>query len=65
MNPNHELAKWFRGVSGSTQCRHIPGCDFSTTAGVKRYIKTDGVSRCQAIAQQVAVEVDRRIGSEA
>jgi hypothetical protein len=23
MKVGHELAKWFRGVSGSTQCRHI------------------------------------------
>jgi hypothetical protein len=64
MNLGHELAMWFTGVFGSTLCRDITGCDFSTTAGVNRYIETDGVSRCQAMAQQVAVEVDRMIDSE-
>jgi hypothetical protein len=64
MNLGHQLAKWFTDAFGSTQCRDITGCDFSTTGGVDRYIGTDGVSRCQAIAQQVAAEVDRTIDSQ-
>lgn len=64
MNLGHELAKWFKGKFGSTQCRDITACDFSTTGGVNQYIETGGVSRCQAIAQQVAVEVDGMIDSE-
>ena len=33
MNLGHQLAKWFTGAFGSTQCRDITGCDFSTTVG--------------------------------
>jgi hypothetical protein len=64
MNLGHQLAKWFKGAFGSTQCRDVTACDFSTTVGVNQYIETGVVSRCQAIAQQVAVEVDRMIDSE-
>lgn len=61
MNLGHKLAGWFQRAFGSTQCRDITGCEFSTTDGVSRYIETEGVSRCQAMAQQVAAEVDRMI----
>jgi hypothetical protein len=64
MNLGHQLAKWFKRAFGSTQCRDVTACDFSTTAGVNQYIETGVVSRCQAIAQQVAVEIDRMIDSE-
>lgn len=58
MNLGHQLAKWFTGAFGSTQCRAITGCDFSTILGVTRYIDTDGVARCQLIAQQVVARVE-------
>jgi C_GCAxxG_C_C family probable redox protein len=63
MNLGHELANWFAGAFGSTQCRSITGCDFSTTEGVNQYVDTDGVARCQVIAHQVAAEVERMIDS--
>jgi hypothetical protein len=63
MNLGHELANWFTGAFGSTQCRDITGCDFSTTSGVNQYIDTDRVARCQAIARQVASRVERIIDS--
>lgn len=63
MNLGHELAKWFTGGFGSTQCRSITRCDFSTTEGVNQYIDTDGVARCQVIAHQVAAKVERMIDS--
>jgi CBS domain containing-hemolysin-like protein len=63
MNLGHELAKWFTGAFGSTQCRSITGCDFLTTEGVNQYIDTDGVARCQVIARQVAAKVERMIDS--
>ena len=59
----HELANWFIGAFGSTQCRSITGCDFSTTEGVNQYIDTDGMARCQVLAHQVAAEVERMIDS--
>lgn len=64
MNLGHQLAKWFKGAFGSTQYRDVTACDFSKTVGVNQYVETGLVSRCQAIAQQVAVEVDRMIDSE-
>jgi hypothetical protein len=33
----------------------ITQCDFSTMAGVRQYIESDGVTRCRAIAQKVAL----------
>ena len=63
MNLGHESATWFSDAFGSTQCRSITGCDFSTTEGVNQYIDTDGVARCQGIARQVAAKVERMIAS--
>jgi len=63
MNLGHQLATWFTGEFGGTQCRAITGCDFSTTEGVNQYIDTDGVARCQAIAQRVTARVERMIDS--
>ena len=64
MNLGHQLAKWFTSACGSTQCRAITGCDFSTTEGVNQYIDTDGVARCQGIARQVAARVEHMIDAE-
>ena len=61
MNLGHQLATWFTSAFGSTQSRAITGCDFSTTVGVNQYIDSDGVARCQVIAQQVAARVESMI----
>lgn len=61
MNLGHQLARWFRFRFGSTQCRTLTGCDFSTSAGVTHYVGTNGVTRCQEVAHDVATEVDRMI----
>ena len=65
MNLGHQLAKWFTDAFGSTQCRAITGCDFSTSVGVNQYIDTEGVARCRVIVQQVAARVERMIDSAA
>ena len=57
MNLGHVLSQWFTAEFGSSQCRDITQCDFSTMAGVERYIVTDGVAHCGAIARQVALKV--------
>lgn len=57
MNLGHELAKWFEGEFGSTQCRALTGCDFASTEEVREYIATDGTARCTRIARQVAARV--------
>jgi C_GCAxxG_C_C family probable redox protein len=54
MNAGHELATWFAAEFGSTRCRDITTCDFSSEAGVLRYIESDGVRRCRELACAVA-----------
>jgi hypothetical protein len=54
MNLGHELSQWFAGEFGSTQCRAITQCDFSTMEGVGRYIGGGAAARCNVIAQSVA-----------
>lgn len=57
MNLGKDLARWFTGEFGSTQCQVVTGCDFSSAAGVRRYIETDGLARCRGIADRVADKV--------
>ena len=61
MNLGHRLSRWFAGELGSTQCRAITHCDFSTMAGTSRYIERGMIERCRALAHRVALEVDRLI----
>jgi hypothetical protein len=50
----HGLARWFEGEFGSTQCRDITGCAFSSPADVERYVRGAQVMRCEVIARRVA-----------
>lgn len=63
MNLGHELSRWFVTEFGSTQCRAITQCDFSTMEGVRRYIEGGGTARCRAIAESVARRVHEMIES--
>jgi hypothetical protein len=56
INRGKALARWFAGEFGSTQCRAITGCSFSSAADVERYVQGDQVARCQRIARRVAEE---------
>ena len=64
MNLGHRLSRWFALEFGSTQCRAITRCDFSTSEGVGAYIEGGQVARCLDIATRVARRVremvDRR-----
>ncbi len=62
MNLGHELARWFRAEYGSTQCRELTRCDFSTEAGVRQYVESGCVTRCEEIARAVARHVRRTLG---
>jgi putative redox-active protein with C_GCAxxG_C_C motif len=57
MNAGKRIAQWFAGEFGSTQCRDITSSDFSSAAGVKRFIDSDGAARCKTIARAVAGRV--------
>jgi len=57
MNRGHDLARWFAGRFGSTQCRELTGCDIATLDGVKRYVDRHTVTRCEGMAREVALRV--------
>jgi len=57
MNLGHALSQWFRTTFGSTQCRALTECDFSTPEGVDRYIASAQVTRCKDMANRVASQV--------
>jgi hypothetical protein len=58
MNAGYRMSKWFRQEFGSMQCQAITGCDFSTQAGVSKYIGSRSITRCRAIAAKVAEKVE-------
>jgi C_GCAxxG_C_C family probable redox protein len=64
MNRGHRLSQWFTREFGSTQCRAITDCDFSTVAGVERYVARDTVARCRAIADGISARVRDMIRHE-
>jgi C_GCAxxG_C_C family probable redox protein len=57
MNAGHRMSKRFTKDFGSTQCRAITSCDFSTGNGVRKYIESSCVSKCRLITQMVVNEV--------
>jgi C_GCAxxG_C_C family probable redox protein len=57
INTGHRLSKWFRKEYGSTQCQAITECDFSTAAGVEKYIAGEGITRCRRITDMAAEQV--------
>jgi C_GCAxxG_C_C family probable redox protein len=61
MNRGNRLAKWFAGEFGSSQCRKITECEFSDPEGVSDYIEGDRITRCRAIAREVAEQVERML----
>ncbi len=61
MNRGYELSKWFRQQFGSTQCRAITQCDFSSQSGVDKYMESDCLARCRGIAEKVAERVQQML----
>jgi hypothetical protein len=61
MNIGHKMSKWFREEFGSTLCREITQCDFSSLGNVHRYIERDSVTTCKIIAEKVARQAERII----
>ena len=57
MNKGYRLSEWFVKEFGSTQCRAITQCDFSSQAGVCKYVDGDCVAKCRTIADKVAEKV--------
>jgi hypothetical protein len=61
VNIGNRMAKWFSGEFGSTLCREITQCDFSSIKDVKRYIDKDSVTSCKIIAEKAARQAERII----
>jgi C_GCAxxG_C_C family probable redox protein len=61
MNAGYRMSKWFVKEFGSTQCQAIMQCNFSTRAGVSKYIENDCVTRCRQIAEKVAGKVRKTL----
>ncbi len=59
MNLGYRLSRWFKREFGSTQCREITQCDFSSPSGVAKYIDGDYITRCRAITVKVAERVQK------
>jgi len=54
MNIGNRMSKWFNKEFGSTLCREITKCDFSSSVDVHRYIDEGTVTNCKIIAEKVA-----------
>ncbi len=58
MNRGYRLSEWFVKEFGSTQCRAITQCDFSSPSGVGQYVESDCLARCRTITARVAERVE-------
>jgi hypothetical protein len=61
MNIGNRMSKWFKKEFGSTLCRDITQCEFSSLENVHRYIDTGSVNTCKMIAEKVAKQAGRLI----
>ena len=61
VNIGQGMAKWFKGEFGSTLCREVTQCDFSSSGDVRRYIEKGSVAGCKIIAEKVARQAERII----
>jgi hypothetical protein len=58
LNIGNRMSKWFKKEFGSTLCREITQCDFSSLVDVHRYIKEDSLINCKIIAEKVARQTE-------
>ena len=61
MNIGHRMSKWFKEEFGSTLCREITQCEFSSKNNVQRYIEKGSVSACKIIAEKVTEQAEKII----
>jgi C_GCAxxG_C_C family probable redox protein len=58
MNIGHRMSKWFKKEFGSTLCREITQCDFSSLVDVHHYIENGSLATCKIIAEKVAMQAE-------
>ena len=61
MNIGNRMSKWFTKEFGSTLCRDVTQCNFSSLGDVNRYIEKGSVNTCKVIAEKVANQAERII----
>jgi hypothetical protein len=61
INIGNKMSKWFRKEFGSTLCREITQCDFSSLSNVNQYIGKGSIITCKIIAEKVAKQAERII----
>jgi hypothetical protein len=64
MNIGNRMSEWFTEEFGSTLCREVTQCDFSSLGDVHRYIEKGSVTTCKIIAEKVAKQAERIIKQE-
>ena len=58
LNIGKRMSKWFKNEFGSTLCREVTQCDFSSLGDVHRYIKNGSLTTCKIIAEKVARQAE-------
>jgi hypothetical protein len=58
MNTGHTMSEWFTSEFGSTLCRDVTKCEFSSLEDVKSYISNGSVNKCRIIAEKVARQAE-------
>jgi len=61
LNIGNRMSKWFKKEFGSTLCRDITQCEFSSLENVHRYIGKGMVNTCKIIAEKVTKQDERII----
>jgi len=61
LNIGKRMSKWFTKEFGSTLCRDITQCEFSSLENVHRYIGKGSVDTCKIISEKVAKQAERII----
>ena len=64
LNIGNRMSKWFKKEFGSTLCRDITQCEFSSLENVHRYIEKGSVNSCKIIAEKVARQAERIITNQ-
>jgi hypothetical protein len=58
LNIGHRMSKWFKKEFGSTLCREITQCDFTSLKDVHRYIENGSLTTCKIISEKVANQAE-------
>jgi hypothetical protein len=58
LNIGHRMSTWFKKEFGSTLCREVTQCDFSSLRDVHHYIENGSLTNCKIIAEKVARQAE-------